>query len=627
MDGFKEEQFNKAVEEPVGPKETTKEATKIKEQEIENFSHDDQKKREVINTEQVWEYYRQAKEYEKLGMSFSRAMEMVVGKAESLHLKTETGVEIQIGPLAAIADAEKSTENELIKNFRESASHPTDSFESRTEQRTDSEAVLRFVADWITKNPDRLITLNIDDWKDLAPWQAILLASEIVNDSMEYSHESLDNKVLSEQLDQKGVHQLLEEGRGVCRHYAVVTKAVFDGIKHLQHSESLAGTEMQYVSVGESRTPTSIENTAFDVQKHAFNVVAIAREDGSVHVSVIDPTWADADGPQSPKEKAYDLEWQRNLDKFYTRAGMAVGLLIDRGLVNVATTENRNNLNQWLDKEKQSPPAILNFLAINFFKKIGPERYTNRKERDEVIIQLVNYLESARPSWKDENLQIVALLLESEAYRSLGWADEEMAHKRDAVWNELESKSATGQFNAEYLLRDPALRGLFLWKIYNIVDKGYDFSYERRNNLSFAPLNSLIRITEAMKPYLRDEKNHESFVLGQRLAKRMESIRTHIFQEFESFVSDSDRFLTQKDARSDIIKSFLDVESDDNRTKMMEQFAKSYFDSLILFRLEEGDKKKLLSLQEKVNTTIQELRNRWSEFEDIITAEREKPFI
>lgn len=621
MKVFEREQLNQTGEVPIDLKETAK----IKEQELENPFHDDQKQREVINTEQVWEYHRQAKEYEKLGMPFSRAMEMVVGKAESLHLKTETGAEVQIGPLAAITDVGKSTENELIKNFRKSASRP-DSFESGVEQRTDSETVLRFVEDWIARNPERLVALDIRDWKDLTPWQGVLLAAEIVNDSMSYSHESLNDATLSEQLDDKGVGQLLHDGKGVCRHYAAVNKTVFDAIKHSQHSDSLAGTEIRYVSVGrDSREPTSIESTSFDVQHHAFNLVAVALGERGMYLSVIDPTWADADGPQSGREGLYDQKWQRSLDKFYTRTGVAVDHLVASGLLDMTSPENHSLLNKWLDREKQSPTAILNFLAINFFKKIGPERYTNRKERDEVIIQLIEYLESARPSWENANLQIVALLLESEAYRDLIWTDDVMARKRDAVWSELESRSATGRFDAEYLARDPALRGLFLWKTYDISEKGYEPSYEQRNGLNFAPLNALIRITEAMKAYIKDEGSHESFVLDQRLTKRMESIKADMFKKLESFISEVDQFLTQKDARSDVIKSFLDIESDDDRTKMMEQFAKSYSDSLALFQLGESDEKKLLSLREKVKTIIQELRDRWSEFEDIITAEREKP--
>lgn len=174
-------------------------------------------------------------------------------------------------------------------------------------RKTDIERLDQIINKYLVDNPNLLTELKIADLSSVDPAQAVTLATEIVARSMKYAHQLVPRyksrlneewKPKIEKMIKDGTYgsfieeenkkydnlspdEILEQGEGVCRHYALATMAVYDRLKARDVVGKLKDTYLPYTS--NSFDPQDVEN-------HAFNTFVAHRAGFDTVVSVVDPT-------------------------------------------------------------------------------------------------------------------------------------------------------------------------------------------------------------------------------------------------------------------------------------------------------------------------------------------------
>ncbi|MFA6549193.1 MAG: hypothetical protein WCT39_04605 [Candidatus Margulisiibacteriota bacterium] len=95
----------------------------------------------------------------------------------------------------------------------------------------EDEALKIYVEQFISAHPAILEELNITDITQITPQQAITLASRIVGENLNYTDDLSQQPSPPE--DDMAPLDILQGGRGVCRHYAFTVGAVFNILKYL----------------------------------------------------------------------------------------------------------------------------------------------------------------------------------------------------------------------------------------------------------------------------------------------------------------------------------------------------------------------------------------------------------
>lgn len=152
---------------------------------------------------------------------------------------------------------------------------------------------------YFTQNKKILEKFHVTDVKHMTPKQAILVASAITMERLQYSMDQVNantTKNVNEQEinDAVAIDELFqwerdENGNGVCRNYSAVMYGVFEALKALQDAEKslLHNTYVLTLSSVSSDLPGA-------VNMHAWNGVVSLTDEG-VHGMVIDTTWADSE--------------------------------------------------------------------------------------------------------------------------------------------------------------------------------------------------------------------------------------------------------------------------------------------------------------------------------------------
>lgn len=188
----------------------------------------------------------------------------------------------------------------------------------------DEQALWQVVTQYTSKHPEIIGEIGEYDLYNLTPYQATYLAGKIVSDTMEYDYSLIEDigkfnlmtdtsrkeellqlyrsdrqaynqrvTALNNETDATPAHTLLtEKKKGVCRHMAMASAALFKTLKSYQQGESLHNTSLLYFH------PRGELAHAGADHNHAYNLfIQKLPTEGDEHVgeflmSVIDPTWA-----------------------------------------------------------------------------------------------------------------------------------------------------------------------------------------------------------------------------------------------------------------------------------------------------------------------------------------------
>jgi len=559
------------------------------------------------NTEQKdHSLIQQAKLFEAQGFSRERALEIAIGKARSLHFRGNQGEDINVGPLGSIADLAESTANattELLLQNRYSLRRGTldDPWHKELRQKTDMEKVRKDIETWIEGHSHVLEALDIENWRDVTPWQGTLLSIAITHERMRY------DKSNAEILDTKTGEQLLEDGDAQCRHYAAVEELIFNTIKDSQEGDRLDGSIMLYARA------TLSEVATLDVRGHAYNILVVGRGGGGIDVAAIDPTWSDF---HELDILAYSKDWEKALDKFYPRMGHVAKILEECGLLHLVTTENQENLLQWLRNSEDLPSAALSVLSVNFLSDEGSSDFYNRGRIQNYMIQ---HIEKERKQWKGVNAQCVVLFAEVEALQRSCARWDDVAGLQRGIWEELEQRTSIGAFDVESLWNDPGAFGYLKWSTREICENGYNTHYERMHNLPFARLNALLRILRVRSESHPQERSAMSFH-----ALRSSRVHKMLLSEYEELMVDLTEMVSGNAPKGDIIEYILGIDDEQQRTETLERTLQSYQETLMLFLVGNNEQNEFTERVLSDNTIQKTVVENWAKYSDAIVQYRKK---
>lgn len=234
---------------------------------------------------------------------------------------------------------------------------------------TVNEGIAR-IADYLTgeyfrAHPNILLECGITDVYRLTPRQAVLLATLIPVERIDYSRAQIGagwddtERVLN---DESPIEQLFRwdkdgNGNGVCRNYAEIVKGVLDALKHIQEpaTSRLETTYALYLrdsGLGKDHVPGS-------VTYHAWNGFVTLTETG-LEATVLDPTWADESsrGHDPARILSNDVKLDYTRERFLT----LVDYFQDQGMVDPAVLAA-----DLMEKYLQSPPPV--------FRVLTPQNY------------------------------------------------------------------------------------------------------------------------------------------------------------------------------------------------------------------------------------------------------------
>jgi hypothetical protein len=154
----------------------------------------------------------------------------------------------------------------------------------------------RFVLTYIQANPALLEEADISNLAEMTPRQAARLASHIVGELLTFEHSYVGQAATS---DTETELQILQSGRGVCRHYVRSTLAVFEVLRG--QSQSLRNSYM-FDLVGHQNDMGSDYTEA-----HAWCIMATQVRQGEWIFQAVDPTSHDHEG--SPLDVMLDGEY------------------------------------------------------------------------------------------------------------------------------------------------------------------------------------------------------------------------------------------------------------------------------------------------------------------------------
>jgi len=245
--------------------------------------------------------------------------------------------------------------------------------------------------------------------RHLTPYQAALLVSLVVRESMEYDLKSVEEyrnrlpmeerrkindmrrenyadyeawlKKRNSRLDSLTADQLLEEGKGVCRHVSAAGAALYETLKEKQETPLLNGTYFGYYKPGlkGSHSREAIEN-------HAYNLLVVAkpetpRQSASMDITVVDLTAVMKDVPY------YDTE---EYDRTFQRVSSAVGFVQRLGshFIENAEDEAKEAVEKFLKRREEVPINVKEFsdyvVMVDFIKEDIPEEDVIRFITDKI---------------------------------------------------------------------------------------------------------------------------------------------------------------------------------------------------------------------------------------------------
>lgn len=222
------------------------------------------------------------------------------------------------------------------------------------------EGLSSYVEEWVKLHGDIIKKLGIKNWQELTPYQIIILANAIVNESVTYDpNYSEEDTASGEILDKLSIVELLANGQAHCRHFAEATEFVFKAIKSFQTGENVEGCYCVRIFSQKDRemAPES------DASDHAYNLFLLSDRGGNLKAVITDPTWSDKNfNPNSPQG------WENRIDYMETRIFGAVNLLEQNGILDPKNPRNEVYTREWLNNNfKDRVYAYLSYLRVDFY--------------------------------------------------------------------------------------------------------------------------------------------------------------------------------------------------------------------------------------------------------------------
>ncbi|MCX6811233.1 MAG: hypothetical protein NT039_00860 [Candidatus Berkelbacteria bacterium] len=571
-------------------------------------------------------------------LSFSEAMELALAEGEAIELIGEEGTEkVVLAPLAALIPLTQSANNEALQRAIRELAHdrqgiyeiitekdpnPTRYSAGKIEHLTDFEDIGRFIGEWVVSNQQELDRLEIQDWRQLTPVQSALLSSRIVSTSLRFDYlaggnrdlvpeglRTLDEEQFSQakktredHLDGLGIHQLLREGHGVCRHYGLATEFVFRALKSKQEGDRLAGTEVVCVNS---------MNLELDTSNHSYNLILVPEGD-NLRVGVFDSLHVNSH-PENLNQ------WRQETDKFYTRTAATITNLALWMIVDIITEEGEDRLRQWFEKNRDDSARLLNtlFLTMALPSKFGTDAFID-------FIEEVK--EDVRPN---ERLVLELFKLRRAKYlRNCIHRDEALKHLRapgrkvikpinDETKNDIETRLDEQSYNPELMAREKATRTLPLSDFYALGEEmdEDDIRYDIEQGLGFVYYRTIITLSQAMLPFLPSARQE----VGSEMVKRsMEKSKIKFLKAQSVFADELVNLADDGQLGTTYLQQLAEVVGADDFVEVIEQGANSFSPIFATFQFSEEERETIQANLSKSGEALARIKTRWPGLKKII---------
>ncbi|MFH1713399.1 MAG: hypothetical protein ABH896_04445 [Candidatus Jacksonbacteria bacterium] len=544
-------------------------------------------------TSDVWDSYYQAQNLaSETDIPFAAAMDIVIGKKDSLSLVGSDGTNIEIGPLITLRELSTSTSYKIIEKFKQNIeaerqaklqSEPPSFSLASIEAKTNFEELRLLIEQWSIKHQETLDRLNIKDIGDLAPYQAILLSMKIVNDLLNYQDGYEEGDLL-------GVDDLLKRGKALCRHFAESGEFVFRTLKLLQNKSTLVGTEVFYMSAYRTQEIDYIG-------PHAYIIALVGTEKRQIKITVIDPTWADNYLNQ-------ESIWREKIDKFDTRVAAVISELQNQ-ILDINSAENHNSIDEWVHQTKSASSLwhmiILNVLNFNKNESL----YFNREQREKHLKFLQQELKSVTGSPK-----LFLLLLEKQLHRQYCLFGPSYQQRVKEIEMEITQMIDQKLFDPDYLIRDPVANKLIRNEI-KILLAPSD-TLEEYNKIDFLYYLNRIRLLQLIAPNSHYPDN---------IKNKLEQLKDKFLFEFKKRVAAIKEISIGK--VNSAINQHLYNHNENILRNNIKQVIVGYQEILSLFKLTPLEEENLQTLYLKVNQALETIHRDWDkighlEFEEIL---------
>lgn len=166
---------------------------------------------------------------------------------------------------------------------------------NRNLENTDPKETLEWLQNHVNNNPDVLNEFGITNISNISPKQAIALLSQIVKNQLSYDRGQLHilNAYRWHDNDTDSIPELLDEGEGICRNYAMAIHALFEALKSMQAPET---NQLQntYSAPVRNTNNSKTDRLQYGVTSaHAWNNFYTIESDGSINTTSIDATLED----------------------------------------------------------------------------------------------------------------------------------------------------------------------------------------------------------------------------------------------------------------------------------------------------------------------------------------------
>lgn len=201
------------------------------------------------------------------------------------------------------------------------------------------------VEDYFLKHPKALSQFKITDIYHLTPRQAVLLASYIPIERIQYSQvQAYGGATLEREVnDYTPIEQLFQwdqdaNGNGVCRNYATVARGILDALKTIQDPATSQINTTYALEIGYEEGGRSTQGF---VGNHAWNGYITLTSEG-IEATVLDSTWADVSS--KGVDPAQDGYAEIKLDYTRERFATLMGYFGEKGLMGNVYYGERVNL-------------------------------------------------------------------------------------------------------------------------------------------------------------------------------------------------------------------------------------------------------------------------------------------
>ena len=149
------------------------------------------------------------------------------------------------------------------------------------------------------------VDFKIDEWHKLEPDELILLINGVLIKHFRYDNEIAQKYDVSKASNILSLDTLLEQGNGVCRHYAELSSIIYEQLKRddrLIQRNDFKHTFLLYVSD--------------DAMNHAYNASVKILPNGDFALTISDPTWT-KDIKDAPLNLDYTRERKTHIIKHH----------------------------------------------------------------------------------------------------------------------------------------------------------------------------------------------------------------------------------------------------------------------------------------------------------------------